>query len=85
MENLDSFWTSVKEKLNIIDSKNFKIIDIHDHNEGCFDLIVSNHDVKDDFTNIESWRFTVESRFLRKPKINLSIISGPEMNKFIDN
>ena len=82
-KRFEAFWGGIKEQLNLISEKEFKIIDIHDHSDQCFDLIVANTDNDTELTNVENWRITVEGGLFRKPKIKLLISEGPRLDEFL--
>jgi hypothetical protein len=82
------FWRGVKNRFSreFSDGEaSFRVLDIQQISDDCIDLVMVRSDKGIEYDQMDHWRFVVEKRLFRKPKIRTYFTSGPALKEFMSN
>ncbi len=83
--NASKYWGRIKSNILSEPLDRTELITvkhIQDVSDDCLDLILTRECKETGLRQMENWRFTVEKRLFKKPKITMDIVSGPLEEEF---
>lgn len=78
-------WTETGTSSGVRDGSTCRVLDIQTISEGCIDLLMVRTYENPDFEQMDHWRFVVEKRLFRKPRIRFYCTEGPSLTEFLSD